>query len=72
MVAGLLFDSIEDFNVVNDRVTVAAKQVYELDNYSLPVEVNGKYFMQVVMGYEQFFTEEELNSLVDYFEIKNA
>jgi hypothetical protein len=66
MVVGLFFNTIDEFIIVNNRVTIDAKQVYELDVYAIPLEYNNGFFMEICEGYQKFFTQEELNNLIEY------
>jgi hypothetical protein len=71
MVVGLFFNTIEEFNVVNERVTIDAKQEFELDVYATPLVYSDGFFMEICQGYEKFFTTLELESSIEYVPINN-
>jgi hypothetical protein len=58
----------QEFDVINARVTQAFKaDGIDGDNYATKSNRTTKgYWMQIVSGFEKYFTQEELNSAVEY------
>jgi hypothetical protein len=57
-----------EFDLINQRITEAFKaDGIDGDNYSTKSCPTQKgYWMQIVSGFEKYFTNEELESAVDY------
>jgi hypothetical protein len=60
--------TVQEFDVINARVTQAFKDDgIDGDNYATKSNRTTKgYWMQIVSGFEKYFTNEELESAVDY------
>jgi hypothetical protein len=66
VVQGFYFSTIEAFNLENERVTLEAKQEFDLDIYATPVVYGDGFFMQLCIGYEKFFSAQKLANVIIY------
>lgn len=67
MIKCLEFDSLEEFNEVDLRLTTELNSNGIIcERYALPIERGGKFLMIIDERYSSYFTEEELNNAVEY------
>jgi hypothetical protein len=52
----------QEFDIVNDRISLQIKE-----NYATKIcQTDKGYWLQIVVGYEQYFTNQEMNSAVAF------